>query len=438
VAKNWIWATVVVAVAIIAVIVTLVYQKIAEPEFEPARVEEMAYPLPEEPSIVVLPFTNMSGEPEQDYFSDGFTDQVINALSKAPRLFVIARHSAFAYKNKEVEVQQVAEELGVRYVLEGSVQKAGGKIRITALLIDALTGRHLWSERYDRELMDLFALQDEIALQILSAVRVKLTEGEQARWGSGTPQRTETVLKSLEASNLVLKFNKESNSIAKRLAEEMIAEDPKSPLGYYVMAQGLFMDPYLGSTKNPKETLDKAVEMAQKAIALGAKTGNVHGALAYIYANRREYDKAIAEGKLAVQIEPSGADGIVYYGNALIFAGKAKEAIPHIEKGLRLNPYPPTWYYVNAGHAYLFIGQYEKALTYYIEAKRRGSPSPVYHRVLAAAYALIGRQDKARAEAKQLMSLAPNFSLERYAKTIPLHPTYAEIFVNALRKAGLR
>jgi len=171
-------------------------------------------------------------------------------------------------------------------------------------------------------------------LQILSAIQVNLTEGDQARWRGGPPQKVETVLKYWEAMSLVWQFTKESNAIATRLAEELIGEDPKSPLGYNIMAITLYMDPWFGSTTDPKETLDKSLEMAQKAYDLGPRTGHLHGTFAYIYGMRREYDKAIAEGELAVQTEPSGADGNTFYGMALMNAGRAEEAISHIEKGL--------------------------------------------------------------------------------------------------------
>jgi adenylate cyclase len=324
-------------------------------------------------------------------------------------------------------------------VLEGSVQRFGDRIRVTAQLIDALSGTHVWSKRYDREIKDLFVFQDEIALRILSAMQVELTEGDQARWRGGRAQNPETVLKYWEAAKLVLKMEKESNAISKRLAGEMIAEDPDSPLGYDIMAQVLFMEPWLGSTTNPKKTLDKAVEMAKKAIALGGGTGHMHGVLCYIYGMRREYDKAVAQGKLAVQLEPSGADGIAFYGNVLKFACRAEEAIPQLKKAMRLNPYPPTWYYVNLGDAYFFLGEYEKALEYHLEARMRGSPSSSQYLIaLTYTYALMGRMDKALEMAAELMRVDPDFSLKQFAAVLPECQEYRELCVRGLSKAGLK
>lgn len=198
----------------------------ASPPVEKASKPQMAFPLPDKPSIAVLPFNNLSGDPAQEYFSDGITEEIITALSKVPKFLVIARNSTFTYKGKPVKVQQVGQELGVRYVLEGSVQKAGDKIRITAQLIDALTGNHLWAERYDRNLHDLFAVQDEITKKIITAMQVKLTEGEQAQAAARSTNNLEAYLKYLQARELINRGNPESNALAKQLAEEAITLDP--------------------------------------------------------------------------------------------------------------------------------------------------------------------------------------------------------------------
>ena len=208
----------------------------ASPPVEKASKQQMAFPLPDKPSIAVLPFNNLSGDPAQEYFSDGITEEIITALSKVPKFFVIARNSTFTYKGKPVKVQQVSQELGVRYVLEGSVQKAGDKIRINAQLIDALTGNHLWAERYDRNLNDLFAVQDEITKKIITAMQVKLTEGEQVQAAARSTNNLEAYLKYLQARELLNRGNPQSNALAKQLAEEAIALDPMYSSAYYVLA----------------------------------------------------------------------------------------------------------------------------------------------------------------------------------------------------------
>ena len=207
---------------------------------EVASKDKMAFPLPDQPSIAVLPFVNLSGDPKQEFFSDGITEDIITALSKAPRLLVIARNSTFTYKGKPVKVKQVSEELGVRYVLEGSVQKSGDRVRITAQLIDALTGHHLWAERYERDLKDLFALQDEVTTKILTAMRVKLTEGEEAAsyekyFRGKREQGLDCYLKVLEGQSYMLLFSIKDNIKARLIAEETVAMCPENPMGYLIL-----------------------------------------------------------------------------------------------------------------------------------------------------------------------------------------------------------
>jgi len=215
-------------------------------KIEPASFDKMAFPLPDKPSIAVLPFDNLSGDPKQEFFSDGLTGQIISSLSKLPRLFVVARNSTFVYKGKPVKVQQVAEDLGVKYVLEGSAQKSGDRVRITAQLIDAITGRHIWSESYDWALKEIFELQDEITLEIVRAMRVKLTEGEQSLlWSKGGTNNLKAFLKALEAVTYVRRMNIESNIIAHKLSEEAISMDPAYAMPYAILASAHMVDVWL-------------------------------------------------------------------------------------------------------------------------------------------------------------------------------------------------
>jgi len=238
------------------------------PPIEAASVGKMAYPLPDKPSIAVLPFVNMSEDPKQEFFSDGMTEEIITSLSKVPYLFVIARNSTFSYKGKPVKIRQVAEELGVRYVLEGSVRRADSRLRINAQLIDATTGGHLWAERYERELKDIFALQDEITRKILVALEVRLTSGEQATIrGKGT-DNLEAYLKVLQAIEHLRRTSKEGVSLARQLAEEAIALDPEYARPYRIVATCHITDIFWGLSKSRKKSMEQAVEMAQKAISL--------------------------------------------------------------------------------------------------------------------------------------------------------------------------
>jgi len=278
--KQWRFAAVVSAVALMVVAgaFAIWHFYFRLPPFEPASIEKMAYSLPDKPSIAVLPFNNMSGDavlpfnnmsgdPEQEYFSDGLSEEIITALSKITKLFVIARHSTFTYKGKPVKVKQVAEELGVRYVLEGSVRKAKDRVRITAQLIDALTGNHLWAERYDRDLKDIFALQDEITMKIINALQVKLTEGEHARlWWKGT-DNLQAYLKSLQAREFYLTQSREDNDLARRTAEEAIALDPEYAPPYHVLSITHLMDILFRTTKSREQSM-KRWPMAGWAISM--------------------------------------------------------------------------------------------------------------------------------------------------------------------------
>ena len=411
---------------------------IPSPSVDKADPKKMALPLPDKPSIAVLPFTNMSGEKEQEYFSDGITENIITGLSRIPRLFVIARNSTFIYKGKGVKVQQVAEDLGVRYVLEGSVQRSGNRVRITAQLIDALTGNHLWAERYDRDLMDIFAVQDEITMKILQSMRVKLTEGEQAL-RIRPPRNLEVFLKILQGQEYIQRFNIEGNIMAKQLAEEIIALDPEFPWAYYMLASTHMMDVVLGLSKSPKESIEKAVELTQKAISLDPKDPRHYGLLGYLYVMKRDYDKAIAEVEKAVALDPGGAETNAWVGMTLNGVDRPKEAISLFEKAIRLNPNGPTWYFLNFGHSYRMIGQYQEAITQYKRALRVAPNNIMAHLGLAATYRLLGRDEEARAEAEEVLRLNPKFSLESYAKTLPFkNQAQIDRLVDALRKAGLK
>ena len=408
------------------------------PALEKAEPKKMALPLPDKPSIAVLPFVNMSEYPKQEYFSDGITENIIAGLSKITGLFVIARNSTFFYKGKGVKVQQVAEELGVRYVLEGSVQRSGNRVRITAQLIDVLTGNHLWAERYDRDLKDIFAVQDEITMKILMSMRVKLTEGEQDL-RSSFPRNFEAFLKFLQAQEYMLRQNIEGNIMAKRLAEEAIALDPEFAGGYSMLGVTHLMDVWFGLIKSPKESLDKAVELTQKAISLDPKDPRHYALIGQLYVMRRDYDKGIAEGERAVALDPGGADAHAWLGNILNFADKPKEAIPLFEKAIRLNPFGPTWYFLNFGNSYLLTGQYQEAITQYKKALRIAPNNIMAYLNLAATYSLLGRDEEARAEAEEVLRLNPRFSLDSIAKISPQkNQAQLDRYVQALRKAGLK
>jgi TolB-like protein/class 3 adenylate cyclase len=340
-APGWQRAALAVVIALVVVAGGVAIWKSSQPPpTEVASVEKMAFPLPEKPSIAVLPFNNLSGDPEQDYFSDGLTEEIISALGSVPKLFVIARNSTFTYKGKPVKVQQVAEELGVRYVLEGSVKKAGDKVRITAQLIDALNGHHLWAKRYDRNLSDIFAVQDEITKEIISAMQVKLTEGEQIRAAARGTNNLEAYLKYLQAAELIGRINPESNALGKQLAEEAIALDPEYAWAYHILGRSHMIDVWVGTSESPKESIGKAIKLVQKAIALDDTDVRAHSLLAFLYSMTRQHDKAIAQAEKALALNPNAAWAQFIVGKALFFAAadvlriQPKFTIKNFEKKL--------------------------------------------------------------------------------------------------------
>ena len=407
-------------------------------KIEPASIENMAYPLPDEKSIAVLPFNNMSGDPKQEYFSDGFTEQLITNLSMVPNLFVIARNSSFSFKGKAFKVQQVAEELGVRYVLEGSVQKANERVRINAQLIDAISGRHLWADRYDRQLEDLFELQDEITLKIISAVGAEVTRGERARLAAKGTNNIEAYLTVLHGWENFYSYNAESNRQARKLAEEAIALDSGFSNAYCLLGATHFGDVFLGTTKSPKKSLKDAVELFNKVLSSDAAHPIASGALAYAYGMQRQYDKAMAQSQLAIELNPGRANVNFYMGSILYFTGKYEEALQSLNKAIRLDPKGPSYYYLALGHAYRGLGKYEEAIAQYKETIERAPNYWIAHAFLAATFMIVGQQEKARAAAADVLRINPKFSLNKLEKSLPYKDIeYKKLAIESMRRAGL-
>jgi adenylate cyclase len=264
--KMWQWTVIFGLMVLIVVAGTLAFWEFyVRPDVAPASVDRMAFPLPDRPSIAVLPFVNMSEDPKQELLCDGMTEEIITALTKVRDLFVISRQSTFTYKGKPVKVKQVSEELGVRYVMEGSFRRSGDRVRVTVQLVDALRGNHLWAERYDRDLKDIFALYDEITMKILTVIRVKLTEGQDAFAQKGIEkyykgkQGLECYLKIMEGNCYLQSWNIEANKLARQMIEEAIAMCPENPMGYTSLGWVYHHDFALGNTKFPRETLEKGV-----------------------------------------------------------------------------------------------------------------------------------------------------------------------------------
>jgi adenylate cyclase len=404
---------------------------------EVASVQRMALPLPDKPSIAVLPFENMTGDPKQEFFADGFTEEIITSLAKISSLFVIARNSSFTYKGKPVKVQQVSEELGVRYVLEGSIQKSSSRIRVNVQLIDAISGQHLWSEHYDRDLKDIFSLQDEVILKIASALQVNLTSGEQARaWAEGT-KNLEAYLRFLQGREYRIKGNRESNALARRMAEEAIALDPKYAEAYALLGFIYYLEVFYGTIR-PEDAIPKATELTQKALALNGSLADAHSTLGLLYWWSGRYDEGIAEAERGVELDPNS--GYAYYavGFLLRMAGKPKEAIPVIQKALRLEPRAPDNYNRQLALDYFQAGDCKEAIAM-CETVLKRQPNHMISRVInAAVYGACGREEEARKEAAEVLRINPKFTVDSFmGKTPYKNPSDRERVSQGLRKAGL-
>jgi TolB-like protein/class 3 adenylate cyclase/Tfp pilus assembly protein PilF len=439
VGKTWRNAIIViVAILVVGAAVAIWHFYFRAPPIEPASIKKMAFPLPDKPSIAVLPFDNLSGDPKQEYFSDGITEQIITGLSKVPDLFVIARNSSFVYKGKPVKIQKVAEDLGVRYVLEGSVQRSESRIRITAQLIDALTGKHLWAERYDRDLKDIFALQDEITTRIMRAMRLKIfAAGERKIWGK-TTDNIQAYEKFLLGSYHFRRLNKADNFIARQVLAKAVSLDPEFAGAYVLLGWTHWHDVFLGSSKNPKKSLGQAFQAARKTLALDDSLAAAHGLLAHIYLQKRDHGKAVEEAEKAVSIDPNSADALVWLGFCLRYSGRPEEAISLYEKALRLNPFSPSYYLHGSAVAYYLTRRYDDAIAACKRAIAVEPESIWSHFTLSVVYSASNRDKESHVEAEKVLRINPKFSLEYLEKTLPFK-NKADLarLIGDARKAGL-
>jgi adenylate cyclase len=434
-------AVAVLVLAIAAVIWNFLFRPAPSPG-EVATVEKMAFPLPDKPSIGVLPFTNMSGDPEQEYFADGMTDDLITDLSKVGGLFVIARNSMFTYKGKPVKVNQVAEELGVRYVLEGSVRRAGDQVRINAQLIDTTTGGHLWAERYDRDYKDIFALQNEVIGKIVSALAVKLTDTEEAQLARRPTDSLEAYDIYLRAEQTAYSYDLEELAKALSLYQRAITLDPKFAAAYAGDARAAFRVWRFNMAKvlPAHEARTRAYESIARALALNPDIPRAHFVLAYLQAVDRKYDEAIESARKAVSLDPNNTGAYLNLAAVLVVSGRPAEASAAIERALRLNPKPLPQFEFTSGWILFHLRQYERAIE---SLKRARDAMPTVFSVregLAVSYAQLDRLGEAKAEVDVLLKKWwPKLNLAYY-RVILRHYKREEDrdhIVNALRKAGV-
>jgi len=396
-------------------------------------------PLPDRPAIAVLPFNNMSGEREQEYFSDGISEDIITALSKLRWLFVIARNSSFTYKGKSVHMKQVAEELGVRYLLEGSVRKSGDRVRITAQLNDVATGSHIWAERYDRDLADVFAVQDQITEAIVAAIEPQIYAAENFRARSKPPN-------SLDAWDLVMRalwhywrVTRQDNVVAQALLEKAIAIDPNYGQALSVLATSHMSGVHLGWAELGS-TAPIAERAALAAVAADGEDPWAHNALGSVYFSTRRLDDSLAEFELALQLNPNFSLAQGYYGLALSYCGRWQEAHEAAQRAIRLSPRDPSSaiYYGIAAYAQFVGRNYQQAIALAREAIRQRGDFTGAYRVLTVAAVMTGQAEVAAAALQELRRAQPNISLAWIASQLPWKlDADRDHYLEAFRRAGL-
>jgi adenylate cyclase len=395
-------------------------------------------PPSDKPSIAVLAFNNMSGDAEQEYFSDGISEDIITDLSKLPGLHVIARNSSFAYKKQALSLPDVARDLGVRYVLEGSVRKAGNRVRVTAQLIDAATDGHIWAERYDRDLTDIFAVQDELTREIIAALKVKLTPEQSdrlVRKGTIAPEMYSLFLRAREQ---MLLHTKAGNMETRNLLGGVIAKYPDFAAAHACIAFAYGNDAANGWAEDTEQAAAFALEIAERAVALDDNETQAHFALAVILLWHRQHDRALAEAERCIAASPNFAHAHLAKAHILAYMGDGHRAIETLDAYRQLDPrYPAIALYFLA-EAQTLLGRYEDAIGSLRERLARDPNSETSYALLASCYGHLGQLDEARAAWSEVMRLAPDFSIEHRRRILPFKdPVIFEDRVDGLRKAGI-
>ena len=389
-------------------------------------------------SIAVLPFANMSGDAEQDYFADGISEDIITALSKLSQLFVIARNSSFTFKGQNVHVQDVGAKLGVRHVLEGSVRKSGNRVRITAQLIDAISGGHLWAERFDRDLTDIFAVQDDVTQQIVGALALNLTDDARLRLAPEPPRNTEAYDCFLRGRELWHRLTKETNTASRDLLQRATELDPNFASAYAFLALTHGVDYLNRWGASPPESMTQAEEAATRAVALDDNDPWAHWALAIAKLYTRRHDEAVDEIEHALVLNPNFAEAHVCRGETLYYSGRPAEALESFARGKTLNPYFPDVVLHFQALALFQLERYDEAVDLLLQRLARNATTDVSRALLAASYGHLGHLEEARAAWQEVLRVNPDFSMEYRRKVLPYkNPADFELMVDGLRKAGV-
>jgi adenylate cyclase len=396
-------------------------------------------PLPDKPSVAVLPFTNMSGDTEQEFFADGIAEDVITALSRYPSLFVIARNSSFTYKGRAVDVTQVGRELGVRYVLEGSMRKAANRIRLTAQLVEAETGKQVWAERYDRNLVDIFAVQDEITEAVTIAVAPAIADAELRRAVRKSPGSLDAWAAYQRGLWHVFKFSRDDDALAQKYFQQAVDIDPTFAGGYKGLAVAYIQAATVGQTRSQAEAYRSAEASARRAIALDGTDAEAHSTLASGMLRHGDYEGALVEAEIALAMSPNLALAHGTLGETLIFSGRPREGLAAVRTAIRLDPHDPKLAnrLNNLALGLYFSGEYEAAIEAAKRAVRSNPDFPLAYRWLSAGLGQLGRGTEAKEALERAIAIAPA-SFDMYVRQrVPWHrPEDHAHMLDGLCKAG--
>ena len=394
--------------------------------------------LPSKPSIAVLPFTNMSNDKTQEHLADGIAEDIITALSKVSNIFVVARNSTFTYKGQAIDIKQVGREQGVRYVLEGSVQRSGQRLRTTAQLIDATSGHHIWAQRYDRVIDDVFDVQDEITREVTSALQVHLTEGEQARlWASGT-KNLEAWEAAIQCPALLHSHRRIDVLPARRLAERALQLDKNYASAWALLGWAHWTEAFNGWTDNPAAKLDLALDALNRAWAIDDSNPDTLALLAFLHLSLKKYGEARQFIEKAMTLGPNNSFAFAVAANVELYCNRPEAMVPLLKRAIRLSPIYPAWYLGDLSYAYVLMGRLEEAIATAKESIKI-DPDYIYnYHTLAIAHIELGQIEAAHADIENILRIEPKMSIRTYRDSQPYEDeALRNRIITAFREAGL-
>jgi TolB-like protein/Flp pilus assembly protein TadD len=396
--------------------------------------EEPPILVPHKASVAALPLVNMSSDPRDEHLSEGITDDIITNLCRFRELLVIARHSAFLFKDLKLSPAEIGRQLNVRYLLTGSLRRADRKIRIAVQLIEAESGRTIWSERYDGDLGDVFAFQDEVTNVIAARLAVQIDAAERRRLSETEPPNLQAYGLILRGQHLSFQFRKEANAHARRLFEQAAEFDPGYGRCYAAMSRTCNFDWRYAWSESPNASLDQAVELAKCAIERDSLDARGYAELGYAFLYKKQHDRSLAAYERAIELNPNDADLLAEMGDFYVYVAQPERGVELLHRAMQLNPYYPDWYLWYLGDAYFQLGKFEET----ISAVSKMRDQSEAHRLLAASYAQLGHMDDARSQSRKLMEKHPHFSIKHWQHVPPVKdPSDLEQFIEGLRKAGL-